>query len=139
MTDKTAGAPQETVEDVVLGMREWGNGEGCFNDNPEGEPLPCVFYTKQAWDALCDRLTLASRPKFPDLEITNVPASSIVVVIPGEEVTCLQARQIRDAILATKAKTELNTRFLMLQHGTTVQVLSDDDLARIGLQRIPAA
>ena len=30
----------ETVDQIIAEMREWANGEGCFNDDPEGEPLP---------------------------------------------------------------------------------------------------
>ena len=139
MGEKTEGAPQETIADVVLGMREWGNGEGCFNDNPEGDPLPCVFYTKEAWDALCDRLVCAARPKFPELDITSIPNYGIVVVIPPETITTSQAMMLRDAIRCAKAQSLPDTKFVVLQHGTTIQALADEDLARLGLQHIPAA
>lgn len=139
MGEKTAGAPQETIADVMLEMREWGNGEGCFNDNPDGDPLPCVFYTKQAWDALCDRLSRAARPKFPDLEITAIPSDGIVIAVPEESITQQQAHELRAAIFDAKKVSGSNAVFMVLQSGMTVEVLSDEDLAKIGLQRIPAA
>jgi hypothetical protein len=51
----------EAVADVLAAMREWGNGEGGFNDNPDpdGKPFPLVYYSKQGWDQLCDRIEAA--------------------------------------------------------------------------------
>lgn len=45
---------------IVAEMREWATGKGCFNDDPEGEPLMCVYYSQQAFLALCDRIEQAA-------------------------------------------------------------------------------
>jgi len=52
-------AKPETAAEVLAEMRKWGDTDGCFNDNPEGHPEPTVYYTKEAWVALCDRLERA--------------------------------------------------------------------------------
>ena len=49
----------DKLQDVIAEMRDWANGEGCFNDDPDGEPLPCVYYSQQAFLKLCDRLEAA--------------------------------------------------------------------------------
>ena len=51
----------ETVDQIIAEMREWANGEGCFNDDPEGEPLPCVYWAQQPFLAMCDRLEAAAK------------------------------------------------------------------------------
>src|ERR1051325_3792858 len=44
---------------IVSEMREWATGDGCFNDDPDGKPLPCVYYAQQPFLALCDRIESA--------------------------------------------------------------------------------
>jgi len=125
MGDKTAGAPQETVTDVMVEMLS--DSEGTTAQVP-------------AWMAACKhyhgRLSRAREPMLPKLGITNVPGGGIVVVIPTESITTLQFRQIRDLI---KHEAKGSVKFIMLPPKMKIQTLSDDDLARFGLQRIPAA
>lgn len=62
----------ETVDQIIAEMREWANGEGCFNDDPEGEPLPCVYWAQRPFLAMCDRLEAAAkRERAPRQDGTN--------------------------------------------------------------------
>ena len=73
----------ETVDQIIAEMREWANGEGCFNDDPEGEPLPCVYWAQQPFLAMCDRLEAAAKRGVE----AGLAGASVVIDFPKGIVT----------------------------------------------------
>jgi hypothetical protein len=51
----------EALARIANDMREWGTGEGCFNDDPEGKPLLCVYWAQQPYLKLCDEIEAIAR------------------------------------------------------------------------------
>ena len=51
----------EALARIAKDMREWGTGEGCFNDDPEGKPLLCVYWAQQPYLKLCDEIEAIAR------------------------------------------------------------------------------
>ena len=127
MSDKNEGAPQETIKEVMVEML--CDAEGSTAQTSD-------------WMRACrhyhDRLSRAVKPTFPELRITTIPNDGIVVAVPEESITRQQAHDLRAAIFDAKKVSGSSAVFLVLQSGMTLEILSDEDLARLGLQRIPA-
>lgn len=128
MGDKTAGAPQETIADVMVEMLS--DSEGTTAQVP-------------AWRAACkhyyDRLSRAARPELPELDITTIPNDGLAIIIPSKRITSEEAHSISEGIRDAKEQSGSTARLVLFNQSITLEVLSDAGLAKIGLQRIPAA
>lgn len=51
----------DSLEKWIAEARAWANGDGCFNDDPEGEPLLCVYWAQKPFLAKLDRLESLAR------------------------------------------------------------------------------
>lgn len=75
-----------------------------------------------------------------DINIKNFPESGMSFVIaPWEVKTREQYAELCACLKAAKERSGSTAAIAVLHPGTEVQNLSDEDLARIGLQRIPKA
>ena len=76
--------------------------------------------------------------KPPEFDMTKIPDEGIVFVRFHEPPSMGQWQQISDGLKKAKDATGSKAVFIMM-HGADVSAMSDEDLAKIGLQRIPAA
>jgi hypothetical protein len=58
----------DSLEKWIAEARAWANGEGCFNDDPEGEPLLCVYWAQKPFLAKLDRLESLARQHREEVE-----------------------------------------------------------------------
>lgn len=73
-----------------------------------------------------------------DIDIKNFPESGMSFVIPPWEVkTREQYAELCAGLKDAKERSGSTAAIAVLHPGTQVQHLSNEDLARIGLQRIP--